>query len=626
MSRWWWPLLALVVALVWVQPSRAQVLFLVASPYQGDVVLNEVLANQTCVGADATSNDEFVELYIRRDVDLSGWQLSDGNVADGDTDGSGGFVFTFPPGSVFSAGDYVVVWVGDSDSYGGLKRATGAAAQFYVGLGPKLSNTGDDLWLFDAAGRIVDYMAYGSGSAINDQSVLPPGMWGANAQRSTRKGQSLAVSPNGTDADDGTFWERTGTGTAPGPTTQDTDDQTCGGYARVSSAGKPNHPPPPPPVLEVSPAIGSVVLNEVLAAQTCSSRREEHDEFVELYVRAPVDLSGWQLSDGNIVHGETDGSGGFVFTFPPGSRFSAGDFVVVWLGPPQDPLGIKQAPLAAAQFYAGVPPKLNNRGDDLWLFDDQGRIVDYMAYGDGTGINPQTRLPAGFWRGLAPAGDRGQSIALVPNGWDTNDGGNWMPSGQVFLPGPWAEDVDPTVCQGRDRRSSVGDLNHCVARLPCTGFPPQSRFPEVAALPARHKVVPYELEIPKLGVRATILMAPLAGRSWDVAWLWDQVGWLEGTAFPGTPGNTVLTGHSWLPNQQPGPLAYLDRLRYGDVLWLRLGRQVLKYTVVSNVLVQPDALWPLRNRRGYWLTLITCAGYDPLQGRFRYRRVVQARR
>ena len=619
-------LLWLVMSLAWLAlyPSSG----LPLSPYAGRVVFNEVLAKQTCTRVNADTNDEFVELALRETTDLSGWTLSDGNVPHGDTDGRGGFVFTFPSGSVFPAGSYVVVWLGSAHDPAGLKDASHAAAQFYVGEPPRLSDSGDDLWLFDARGRIVDYMAYGSGSRINDQRALPPGMWQGNARRSTRKGQSLSVSPDATDANSGTYWERTTTGDAPGPTTQDTDDLTCGRYQRVSSAGRPNHPPPPPPVLVPSPYAGRVVLNEVLAAQTCSSAREEHDEFVEILVRQDVDLSGWVLSDGNVVHGETDGSGGFAFTFPPGSRVQAGTYVVVWLGPPDDPLGLKRAPSTAVTFYAGESPRLNNTGDDLWLFDAQGRIVDYMAYGRIT-PDPHGRLPAGFWAGgSAVKGTTGQSIALVPNGWDTNHPGPWMKSGVAEPPGPWAQDTDDTACRGRARRTSVGRANHCTARLPCTGYLPglAPGPPPWARRLQREQVTHYYLRVPRLGLDAPILMVETAGAGWDVSWLWDQVGWLENTAFPGTPGNTVLTAHRWLPSGVAGPFAYLDRLEYGDVLEVRFGDLVWTYTVVRVEVVSPDAFWPLQSRSGWWLTLITCHGYDPALGEYRQRLVVQARR
>ncbi|MCD6155103.1 MAG: lamin tail domain-containing protein [Candidatus Verstraetearchaeota archaeon] len=230
----------------WDRYQYAQLTMLSASPYAGKVVINEVLYRQTC-GTSRADNDEFIELYFNEDVDISGWTISDGNVVNGDCDGGppsciGSFSFTFPAGSSFHAGDYVVVWVGSSDDPNGIKNAANAAAQFYVGEKVKLNNDGDDIWLFDDDNRLVDYMAYGSGDAINDQSYLPPGAWdGVNAPATCDKGQSLLLTPNGQDCDSGSCWELTTSGDASGPITRDTDDLSCDGNDRVSSAGVNNN-------------------------------------------------------------------------------------------------------------------------------------------------------------------------------------------------------------------------------------------------------------------------------------------------------------------------------------------------------------------------------------------------
>lgn len=230
----------------WDRYQYAQLTMLSASPYAGKVVINEVLYRQTC-GTSKADNDEFIELYFNEDVDISGWTISDGNIVNGDCDGGppgciGSFSFTFPAGSSFHAGDYVVVWVGSNNDPNGIKNAANAAAQFYVGKSVKLNNDGDDIWLFDDNDRLVDYIAYGSGDAINDQSYLPPGAWdGVNAPATCDKGQSLSLTPNGQDCDSGSCWEPTTSGDAPGPITRDTDDLSCSGNDRVSSAGVNNN-------------------------------------------------------------------------------------------------------------------------------------------------------------------------------------------------------------------------------------------------------------------------------------------------------------------------------------------------------------------------------------------------
>jgi len=209
-----------------------------ASPYAGKVVINEILYKQTCGGlANATINDEFIELYFNDSVNISGWTIADGNVVDDDTDGTGGFSFTFPQNSIFNAGDYVVIWIGNSNDPYNLKNAINAKAQFYVGKGVKLNDNGDDIWLFDSENKIVDYVAYGSDAAINNQSALPANFWQNNVNANPNSGQSIALTPNGIDNNNGDDWEASTSDTAAGPITIDSDDGSCNGNERISSAG-----------------------------------------------------------------------------------------------------------------------------------------------------------------------------------------------------------------------------------------------------------------------------------------------------------------------------------------------------------------------------------------------------
>ena len=227
----------------WDRYQYAQITKLSASPDAGKVVINEVLYIQTCDGStSAANNDEFIELYFTQDVDISGWIISDGNIVNGDIDGVGGFSLTFPVGSSFQTGDYVMLWIGSSDDPNGLKNATNAAAQFYAGKNFALNNDGDDIWLFDDNNRLVDYMAYGSDNAINDQSYLPSGFWdGNNAPAGATYGQSISLTPNGVDTNSGLDWELTTSDSAPGPITRDTDDASCNGHERITSVGKNNN-------------------------------------------------------------------------------------------------------------------------------------------------------------------------------------------------------------------------------------------------------------------------------------------------------------------------------------------------------------------------------------------------
>ncbi|QSJ20992.1 DUF11 domain-containing protein [Nostoc sp. UHCC 0702] len=80
----------------------------------------------------------------------------------------------------------------------------------------------------------------------------------------------------------------------------------------------------------------------------------------------------------------------------------------------------------------GLTPKLNNSGDDVWLYDNQNKIIDYVAYGAGSGVNTPPPSSLNLWdntyqSSLAGSGN-GQSISLTPNGQDSNSSACWEAS------------------------------------------------------------------------------------------------------------------------------------------------------------------------------------------------------
>ena len=88
--------------------------------------------------------------------------------------------------------------------------------------------------------------------------------------------------------------------------------------------------------------------------------------------------------------------------------------------------------------------------------------------------------------------------------------------------------------------------------IPVTGFAPG----RVTLLPmpgvAYSEQVDLRLEIPTMRVDIPITGVPQEDGLWDVTWLSNQAGWLEGSAFPTSAGNSVLTGHVWDASNQPG--------------------------------------------------------------------------
>jgi LPXTG-site transpeptidase (sortase) family protein len=163
-------------------------------------------------------------------------------------------------------------------------------------------------------------------------------------------------------------------------------------------------------------------------------------------------------------------------------------------------------------------------------------------------------------------------------------------------------------------------------RAPETGFAPD----RVTTLPNQTGRDEYQafpgitVEIPALGLEAAIVGVPLNEEGWDVTWLWNQVGYLDGTAFPGWDGNSVLTGHVYLPNGLPGPFINLRELSWGDrVIVNGFGLRYV-YEVRESGLFAPDDNRIIRHEENSWLTLVTCHSFDEATGTYRWRRVVRA--
>lgn len=132
------------------------------------------------------------------------------------------------------------------------------------------------------------------------------------------------------------------------------------------------------------------------------------------------------------------------------------------------------------------------------------------------------------------------------------------------------------------------------------------------------------LEIPRLNVQTAIVGVSEGGSGWDTTWLWDQAGYLEGTAFPTWPGNTGIAAHAALPNGQPGPFARLDDLKWGDRLVVHAWGQRYIYEVRKVTQTSPTDLKVLSPEEYSWITLITCGEFDEDREQYTSRNIVKA--
>ena len=133
------------------------------------------------------------------------------------------------------------------------------------------------------------------------------------------------------------------------------------------------------------------------------------------------------------------------------------------------------------------------------------------------------------------------------------------------------------------------------------------------------------LEIPSLQVKLPIVGVPLVDNFWDVSWLGDQAGWLNGTAFPTHAGNSVISAHVFDADGNPGPFANLEKLAWGDQVIVHAFGQEYVYSVRDSMLTAPGSVASVIRHELYpWLTLITCQDYDEASNSYHYRVVVRA--
>jgi len=161
--------------------------------------------------------------------------------------------------------------------------------------------------------------------------------------------------------------------------------------------------------------------------------------------------------------------------------------------------------------------------------------------------------------------------------------------------------------------------------LPATGFAP-GRVTTLASQPEelRYASTAVILEIPRLGVKIPIAGVPFKNGGWDVSWLGNQAGWLEGSAFPSWSGNSVLTGHVYSANGLPGRFQNLGMLKYGDQVIVHAGGQKYVFEIRSNSVVLPGDSSAFKHEELSWLTLITCKEYDPATNTYGKRVLVRA--
>jgi LPXTG-site transpeptidase (sortase) family protein len=194
----------------------------------------------------------------------------------------------------------------------------------------------------------------------------------------------------------------------------------------------------------------------------------------------------------------------------------------------------------------------------------------------------------------------------------------------VFNPvggGPGGEPPGGPGDDGRDR-NRPGTLGRFL--IPVSGFAPD-RLTKIETAQPAYNSTGLSLEIPVLQLNVPIVGVQFQEGTWDVNWLWNTAGWLQKTAYPTFPGNSVITAHVVNPDGKPGPFARIKGLRPGDFIFIDLGGYRYTYQVITNTRVKPDDIRLLRHEEEPWLTLFTCDQYDAKTGNYLARVVVRAK-
>jgi LPXTG-site transpeptidase (sortase) family protein len=161
--------------------------------------------------------------------------------------------------------------------------------------------------------------------------------------------------------------------------------------------------------------------------------------------------------------------------------------------------------------------------------------------------------------------------------------------------------------------------------IPETGFAPN----RITHLPPQtisyNELGDLWLEIPRLGVQMPIVGVPLTNGEWDVSWLGNNAGWLNGSAFPTLDGNSVLTGHVTDAAGNPGPFSKLSMLWWDDQVIVHVSGAQYVYKVRSVLQAAPgDTNALMKHETVPWVTLVTCRGYNISSDSYLYRVLVRA--
>jgi sortase A len=152
---------------------------------------------------------------------------------------------------------------------------------------------------------------------------------------------------------------------------------------------------------------------------------------------------------------------------------------------------------------------------------------------------------------------------------------------------------------------------HFVAKMPAPDpSPAAASVPGATATPLPGSWVA-RLDAPSVRLSATVLEGS------DDATLARGAGRIEGTAFPGQPGNIGIAGH------RDTTFRAVRDLRVGDPLELTTRDRIYRYSITKTFIVEPEDVYVLDPGDRSMLTLVTCYPFTYI-GDAPHRYIIQA--
>ncbi len=128
------------------------------------------------------------------------------------------------------------------------------------------------------------------------------------------------------------------------------------------------------------------------------------------------------------------------------------------------------------------------------------------------------------------------------------------------------------------------------------------KVPQVQALSFTEE--PTRIIIPSAGINLPVQTAEIAYNTWEASRTGASYG--QGSALPGTLGNTVIFGHAL-----PGLFGTLPQVIVGDYIHVFTSDDWFAYEVTEVLVVVPEDTQVIKHRGTTELTLFTCTGrYD----------------